>query len=58
MITKEDKVTGEKTKVSATEFLNFVGRGVKKRESAIVAILDGGTYQDLKVMFYIDEPKK
>lgn len=53
-IIKWNKKTGEKTAVTTEEFLSFVGSGPKRREKALLGIIEGDYYQNNEVAYYIE----
>ncbi|MDC0764267.1 hypothetical protein POF51_26460 [Brevibacillus sp. AG] len=53
-VVKWIKKSDEKSDVTIEEFLNFVGKGQKRREEALQALIEGRLFQDASVAFYIE----
>ncbi|RRJ54912.1 hypothetical protein EHV15_35665 [Paenibacillus oralis] len=53
VVTKLNKVTGDSNVVPVKEFLDFVGNGSKKREAALIAIIEGELFQNTEVAYFL-----
>lgn len=52
-VTKLKKATGETELVTVKDFLDFVGNGPKKREAALIQLIEGELYQNIEVAYYL-----